>query len=204
MESLEGQVALLTGAGDGAGRALALALAARGVRVLVTGGEERALAEVVGEIAYGGGKARHLAGDDGPAAVRRAVELWSGLNIVVAVARTSKAGAAAPEVAATLMANLAGTFLTFDAALGAMKGTGRLLAVSRRPDEGAPMPEMEASHAALVGLARGMASKVRGRGITCNVVGHCAGTEAEQVAEVALFLCGAAARDVSGQEICVR
>ncbi len=63
MRTLEGKTALVTGGGKGIGRAIALALSARGVRVVVTGRQERALGETVGEIAHGGGKARHLAGD---------------------------------------------------------------------------------------------------------------------------------------------
>jgi len=63
MKSLEGQVALITGADGAVGRAVALALSARGVRVIVTGREEAAVARTVGEVVYGGGKARHLAGD---------------------------------------------------------------------------------------------------------------------------------------------
>src|ERR1022692_4514441 len=60
---LDGQVALVTGGGKGIGRAIALELSAGGARVLVTGRDERALGETVGEIAHGGGQARHLVGD---------------------------------------------------------------------------------------------------------------------------------------------
>ena len=48
-DALEGKVAIVTGGGKGIGRAIALELAGRGVRVLVTGRDERALGETVGE-----------------------------------------------------------------------------------------------------------------------------------------------------------
>jgi len=85
---LDGKVALVTGGGEGIGKAVALALAARGVRVVVTGPDERAIAETVGEIASGGGKARHLAGDDREvaqieAAARKAVDVFGALDIIV-------------------------------------------------------------------------------------------------------------------------
>src|SRR5262245_12371657 len=84
MRTLDGQVALVTGGGKGIGRAIALALGARGVRVVITGREEKALGETVGEIAHGGGKARHLAGDVRDAthldaAVTRAIDTFGGL-----------------------------------------------------------------------------------------------------------------------------
>jgi NAD(P)-dependent dehydrogenase (short-subunit alcohol dehydrogenase family) len=41
---------------------IALVLAGRGARVVVTGPDERALGELVGEIVFGGGKARHVVG----------------------------------------------------------------------------------------------------------------------------------------------
>lgn len=83
-KSLTGQVALVTGGGEGVGRAVALALAARGASVVVTGKDERALAETVGEIACGAGKARHVAGDDPQAAVDRAIDVFGRLDVVVA------------------------------------------------------------------------------------------------------------------------
>ena len=72
MPALDGQVALVADGGARMGRAIALALAARGVRVVVLGNEERALGETVGEIAFGGGKARHIVGDPLDAAQLRA------------------------------------------------------------------------------------------------------------------------------------
>jgi hypothetical protein len=88
MRSLEGQVALVIGGGAPLGRAIALALAARGVRIVVAGAQERALGETVGEIAHAGGKARHVAGNVRDAAyleaaVARANEVFGGLDIVV-------------------------------------------------------------------------------------------------------------------------
>jgi NAD(P)-dependent dehydrogenase (short-subunit alcohol dehydrogenase family) len=97
MRSLEGQVALVTGGGTGLGRAVALALAARGVRIVVTGREERALGETVGEIAHAGGKARHVAGDPREAshldsAVARALDVFGGLDVVVDASGEQAAG----------------------------------------------------------------------------------------------------------------
>ena len=83
------RVALVACGPDGVGREIALALAARGLRIVVVGVDERAIAETVGEIAFGGGKARHLAGDPrDPAVVRaaaaRAVETFGSLDLAIA------------------------------------------------------------------------------------------------------------------------
>lgn len=88
MAGLDGKIALITGGGSEVGRAIALALAARGAKVVVTGRSERALGETVGEIAYGGGKARHVVADvtksaEFTAAAQRATEVFGGLDILV-------------------------------------------------------------------------------------------------------------------------
>jgi 3-oxoacyl-[acyl-carrier protein] reductase len=83
---LRGRVAVVTGADRERGRGAALLLAAQGVKVVVVGENERAVAEVVGEIAFGGGAARHVAGA-GPAAleaaIARARAVFGGLHYVV-------------------------------------------------------------------------------------------------------------------------
>ena len=54
MQDLKDKTALVTGSTSGIGRATALALAARGARVLVTGRNEQRAAGVVAEIESGG------------------------------------------------------------------------------------------------------------------------------------------------------
>jgi hypothetical protein len=147
---LHGRVALVVCGGEGPGRATALALAARGVHVLVTGRDERALGETVGEIVYGGGRARHLAGDPGDAsqlraAAARAHEVFGGLDIAVVNAW--------PDVPSSVVA------VAFDAALAFMKGPGRLVVVARAPDEGD-----------MLGLVRSLAEACAARAITVRAV----------------------------------
>ncbi len=59
MKDLKDRTALVTGSTSGIGRATALALAARGARVLVTGRNEQRAAGVVAEIESGGGTAAY-------------------------------------------------------------------------------------------------------------------------------------------------
>jgi NAD(P)-dependent dehydrogenase (short-subunit alcohol dehydrogenase family) len=216
MEELEGKVALVTGGGRGIGRAVALALAARGVRVVVTGRGEKALGETVGEIAYGGGKARHLAGDVRDpghltAAVERAVSVFGGLDIVVAAARAcGPAGAGEAERAEAIFAtNLMAVHSTFRTALRRMRAPGTLVATAAcagHPDEAAVA--CRASQAGLVGLVQALAVEIAPKGITCNAVLSSAGSSAEevepeQVAELVVLVCSSAMRGVTGQTISV-
>jgi NAD(P)-dependent dehydrogenase (short-subunit alcohol dehydrogenase family) len=88
--STDTEVALVWGGGDGIGKALALALGARGVAVVVAGVDERSLGRVVGEVVCGGGKARHVAGKAGDsrllsAAIEKAREAFGELTLAVMV-----------------------------------------------------------------------------------------------------------------------
>ncbi len=178
---LEGQVALVTGGGKGIGRAIALELAGRGARVLVTGRDERALGETVGEVAHAGGQARHLVGDVRDerhvrAAVAHATNTWGRLHVVVANAgvtgRTRMGDGSWALARAILETNLFSTFVLFDAALAVMEGPGRLVAVSSVLGKfGAPGQSAYcASKAGLHGLVRATAIEVGPRGITCNAI----------------------------------
>ncbi len=179
---LDGQVALITGGGKGIGRAIALELAARGVRVVVTGRDERALGETVGEIAAAGGKARHVVGDvrdsaHGAAATARAIDTWSRLDVVVAnagLSGTTVVGDAASQgrARAIFETNLWGAYATFDAALARMTGPGRLIAISSVLGKfgAAGQAAYCATKAGLHGLVRALAIDVGPRGITCNAV----------------------------------
>ncbi len=55
-------IALLTSATRPALRSVALVLSSRRVKLVVVDADERPLGELVGEIVFGGGKARHVAG----------------------------------------------------------------------------------------------------------------------------------------------
>jgi len=179
---MEGRVALVTGGGRGVGRAIAQRLGAMKVAVVVTGRTERDLGEAVGEITFGGGRARHLVADvrvadDMVKAVAKAREVFGRLDIVVANAGVSgrfalgaEGGAArAEDVIAT---NLLGTYHTFDAAAPHLERGGRLLAVSSVLGKFG-VPEYAAycaSKAGIQGLVRAVALEVAARGITCNAV----------------------------------
>lgn len=191
MKGLEGKVALITGGGDAIGRSIALALAARGVRVVVTGSDEKALGETVGEIAYGGGKARHIAGDPAngahlEAAVGRAVEVFGGLDIVVASTQEAERvelGSAPARAERVLATNLLGAYHAFAAAAPRMKGPGRLVATSSAPaDTGAVgHAALAASKAGIAGLVRAAALELAPRKITCNaVITGCVETDASE------------------------
>jgi ketoreductase len=180
--ALEGQVALVTGGGKGIGRAIALDLAARGVRVVVTGRYEGALGETIGELSHGGGQGRHLAGDVRDpvhlaAAVARATDTWGRLDIVVAnagVTGTTRMGDPDGPARARLIleTNLLGTYLTFDAAVAAMRGPGRLIAISSVLGKfgASGQAAYGASKAGLHGLVRALAVELGPRGITCNAI----------------------------------
>jgi 3-oxoacyl-[acyl-carrier protein] reductase len=178
---LEGQVAIITGGGRGIGRAVALELAGRGARVVLSGRHERALGEVVGEIAHAGGQARHLAGDvrdeaHGRALVARATETWGRLDIVVANAgQTAEArlgGGSGSEARGVMETNLFGTYYVFDAALVALRSPGRLVAISSVLGKfgAAGQAAYCASKAGIHGLVRAVALEVGQRQITCNAV----------------------------------
>jgi (3R)-3-hydroxyacyl-CoA dehydrogenase / 3a,7a,12a-trihydroxy-5b-cholest-24-enoyl-CoA hydratase / enoyl-CoA hydratase 2 len=90
----DGRVALVTGAGNGLGRSHALALAARGARVVVndlggshTGGgkSSEAADRVVDEINAAGGQAvaNYDSVEDGAAIVKRAIDAFGRLDIVI-------------------------------------------------------------------------------------------------------------------------
>jgi NAD(P)-dependent dehydrogenase (short-subunit alcohol dehydrogenase family) len=184
---LEGQTALVAGGDTAAGRAIALALSARGVRIVTTGRDEKALGITIGEVVHGGGKARHLAGDPRDAshltaAVERAIELFGRLDIVVD-------------------ADSANVEYTFSAAVPRLRSPGRLLVASVRT-EGVE---------ALSSLVRARAANVLADRITCNAIVIDAPAPADagddvamDVADLAVYLCGRAADGITGQTIAIR
>jgi NAD(P)-dependent dehydrogenase (short-subunit alcohol dehydrogenase family) len=85
---LEGKTAIVTGAGQGIGRAIALVLAERGANVVINGRTKSKLDSVVAELEAAGAKTVSLVGDvakreDVDATVAAAVEAFGTVDILV-------------------------------------------------------------------------------------------------------------------------
>jgi enoyl-[acyl-carrier-protein] reductase (NADH) len=188
MRSLDGRTALVVGGGTALGRAIALALSARGVRIVVTGRDEKSLGVTVGEIVHAGGKARHVAGEGRASsvlatAIARAREVFGELDIVIDAALTD-------------------VEYTLDAALPHLRTPGRMLLVSAAK-----------SQQDMAVAVRERASPPFAKGITCNaiVVERAPGggeldvdDVASEVGELAVFLCTPAADRITGQSIALQ
>lgn len=87
--SLEGKVAVIDDGGSELGRAVALALSARGVSVVVCGPVEKSLGETVGYVVFAGGKARHVVGSVEDAAAR-AREVFGRVDLVLEAERVAE------------------------------------------------------------------------------------------------------------------
>jgi 2-hydroxycyclohexanecarboxyl-CoA dehydrogenase len=101
--SLEGKAAIVTGGGQGLGRAVALVLSQRGASVTITGRTAATLDAVVEEIGRTGGRAMAVPGDAGRRAdVQRAVDAtvasYGGVDILVNNAQSSKPGIALQDL----------------------------------------------------------------------------------------------------------
>jgi NAD(P)-dependent dehydrogenase (short-subunit alcohol dehydrogenase family) len=123
---LETQVALVTGAGSGIGKAAALKLAGAGAKVGVLGRTRSEIDKTVAEIEQSGGEAIALEADvsdetDMRRAVETLAERFGRLDIVVANAGINGVWAPIDE---TIAVNLRGTYLTFHAAVPFLKRQG--------------------------------------------------------------------------------
>jgi NAD(P)-dependent dehydrogenase (short-subunit alcohol dehydrogenase family) len=175
---LSGQVAIVTGAGRGIGRAIALALAAAGARVVLTARSGDQLAETAALIQHAGGQALVIPANVTDqsaieALVRSTVEHFGPPDLLV-----NNAGMANPEAPIwelpaddwwqVLEVNVRGPFLFSRAVLPSMlaRHTGRIINVASNAG-GWPMPTSSAysvSKAALLRLTDNLAEMVEGQG----------------------------------------
>ncbi len=181
---LEDQVALVTGASRGIGRATALALAREGAAVVVNFREQaEAAAEVVREIETAGGRAQALQADVTDArAVRRMVEealsRYGRIDILVNNAGTSRDRTMVrmkeEDWRVVLETNLTTAFLCSQAVLRPMirQGYGRIVNVSSVAGlvGNVGQANYAAAKAGLVGLTKAMARELAAFGITVNAV----------------------------------
>ena len=174
-DSLQGQVAIVTGASAGIGRATARALARRGVTVVLAARRLDRLQALAGEIAAAGGRASAVSTDvsvegDVQALVSRTVDAHGRLDVVVCNAGFGLEGTL--EMHTTEMmrrlfdVNYMGTFFAARAALPVFRraGRGHLIVVSsivgRR---GAPyVSGYTATKCAQVGLVESLRAELAG------------------------------------------
>jgi NAD(P)-dependent dehydrogenase (short-subunit alcohol dehydrogenase family) len=175
---LAGQVALVSGASRGIGRAVALAFAREGARVALLARGRAELERVAGAVEAGGGSALVVPGDAAEEAtasrtVDATLDRFGRLDCLVTA---QGAGAFGPletsRVAdwdAMLRANLTATYLLFRAALPPMlaRGQGTIVALASLAAVRAipGCAAYTASKAGVLGLVRALASEVRSRGV---------------------------------------
>lgn len=131
---LEGRVALVTGGGEGIGKAAALLFAKEGAKVGVLGRHRENLDPVVERIEKDGGQAMTVCADISDpeqmqAAVKEVVDRWGRLDVVFANAGINGVWAPLEELEPdewdrTLGINLKGTFLSVKYALPHLKKRG--------------------------------------------------------------------------------
>jgi NAD(P)-dependent dehydrogenase (short-subunit alcohol dehydrogenase family) len=179
---LEGKVALITGASQGLGRALALACAREGARVVINARSEESISPVAEEAASSGAEALALAADVSESAdvermVETAIQRFGRVDVLV-----NNAGILGPRVAVeeypedewrrVMDANLTGPFLVSKAVIPHMPEGGSIVnVVSGVSVEGrAGWGAYSVSKFGVEGLTQILSSELEERGIRVNAV----------------------------------
>jgi 3-oxoacyl-[acyl-carrier protein] reductase len=239
---LAGKVALVTGAGQGIGRAIAQRLAESGAKVCLNDINPETARITVEQIRAGGGEAMdYVVSVDDSSGVQTMFQVvtgrWGRLDILInnaAIEPTASVLEMAEETwDKTLAVNLKGAFLCSQAAGRVMKSQGEGVIINIASIAGHSIPitlrsAYCASKAGMVGFTKECAREFAEYGIRVNAV--CPGViitpmteklrlnetmvtrwmqeipqrrlgEADEVAELVLFLCSASASYIAGQAI---
>ncbi len=184
---LKDRVAVVTGGGRGIGRAIALALAAEGARVLVASDVLAEVQTVAREAAELGARAEALRADvtrlsDMEAMAARAVDAFGALDVLVTCAGVAGGGLLAdqpePEWTRVIDVNLNGTYRAIRAVLPQMmrQGRGRIITISSifgRMGGYGFVSAYAASKHGVIGLTRALATELASQGhadITVNAI----------------------------------
>ncbi len=183
MLMLKDKVAIITGASRGIGRAIALALAAQGAKVVASGRNVEALEILAAEIRAQGGEVATHAGDvaleaDANQLIDQAVTAFGRIDILVNNAGITRDGLLlrmkSEDWDAVLDTNLKGAFLCTRAAAKVMSKQryGRIVNISSVVGEmgNAGQANYCASKAGLLGLTKSVARELARRNVTVNAV----------------------------------
>ena len=183
MSTLQGKIALVTGASQGIGRACALELARAGATVALAARNVEKLDAVAAEIVSEGGTAKAYALDVSSeesikAAAKAVLADHGAVHILVNNAGITKDGLALRMRLAdfddVLRTNLTGAFLLTQAVISSMMKArwGRVINITSVVGEtgAAGQANYAASKAGLIGLTKSLAREFASRGITVNAV----------------------------------
>jgi NAD(P)-dependent dehydrogenase (short-subunit alcohol dehydrogenase family) len=222
---LDGKVAVVTGASRGLGRAIAVAYAGEGARLVLCARGAAALTDLERELRRVGAEVVAVTADVGRAEdadelMRRAITAFGRIDVLVnnagvAPGRGPLFDTPVDAWQAMVTTNLTGVFLCSRAAVPHMRaaGGGSIINVSSRLGRGLVLPTWGAYAASkwgVEGLSRYMAAELGPDGIRVNTVapGLLAteltafeGAPPESVVDVFLFLASDAAASVSGSAL---
>lgn len=183
---LTGHTALVTGAGRGIGRAIALHLAAAGANVVVTARSQDELDRVVQEVSARGGRAAATVADlsqreETRGLVQRATEPFGSIDILVNNAGVGSASDPRPLAEyrdefwdVSMEVNLTAPYLLSKAALPNMRaqGWGRIITIASINGKMANLHAgaYAASKHGVIGLMRTFALEHAAEGITVNCI----------------------------------
>jgi 3-oxoacyl-[acyl-carrier protein] reductase len=180
---LSDKVAIITGASRGIGRAIALALASQGAKVVASARNVEALAKLTAEIKSQGGDALFVVGDvavedDANNLVKQAIEAYGQVDVFVNNAGITRDGLLLrmknADWDAVLDTNLKGAFLCTRAVAKVMskQRSGRIINISSVVGEmgNAGQANYCASKAGLLGLTKSVARELARRNVTVNAI----------------------------------
>lgn len=180
---LSDKVAIVTGASRGIGRAIALALASQGAKVVASARNAEALAKLTAEIKSQGGDALAVVGDvavedDANNLVKQAVAAYGQVDVFINNAGITRDGLLLrmknADWDAVLDTNLKGAFLCTRAVAKIMskQRSGRIINISSVVGEmgNAGQANYCASKAGLLGLTKSVARELARRNVTVNAI----------------------------------